>query len=372
MKHSLLVALLLGPAILVPSHAGTSVYDNETAFLADLAPDYYFEDFNTFSTGFIQGPLTLGPVNGYSYCISEANRASATDPPGSGPTSPPGPSNGLFAGPGVMSTDTDFDEMSIDFEGLNFVGEPCVVFESGGEPVTAVGGNFWLTDFNFAAIGTQAPCPSTAESCELVISASDGAATAVTLEEPPPTTFTGFTSDVPISRITLDSTVLDTWVTVDNLYVGTAAPDCDFDNNLAWNVEDIDLLVENIASGVYDGRFDRNGDMALNMLDLDACLLEAGSNNVAPNTSYIYGDADLNGVVDFLDFNRWATNRFTAVATWSKGDFNASGIIDFLDFNIWAQNRFTSIPVQGVPEPHGLALTIWSLILFWRRPVRDR
>ena len=75
----------------------------------------------------------LGPVNGFSYCISDANRLSPTEPPGSGI------GNGLFAGPGVMSTDTDFDEMSIDSEGLNFVGDPCVVFESGNAPVTAVG-----------------------------------------------------------------------------------------------------------------------------------------------------------------------------------------------------------------------------------------
>lgn len=367
MRHAILAGALLTFAMVAHGRAGTSTYDNQTAFLNDLASDFYLENFSTVANGFIQGPLTFGPVNGYGYCISEANRNTSTEPPGSFGS----PSRGLYGNSGVLSTDTDFDEMSIDFEGNNFLGDPCVVFESGGSPVTAVGGNFWLTDFGFNTI-TSASCPGGSESCDLIITAADGLSTSTTLVEPPLTTFTGFTSDVPISRIILDSTILDTWVTVDNLYVGTAAPDCDFDNNVVWDVADIDLLVEQIAGDDFDGRFDRNGDLAVDRDDLDACLLEAGSINVAPNTSYIYGDTDLNGVVDFLDFNRWAANRFTSVAAWSKGDFNASGVIDFLDFNLWAQNRFTSIPITAVPEPNGLALLVFSLILCSRQSIRAR
>jgi hypothetical protein len=79
--------------------------------------------------------------------------------------------------------------------------------------------------------------------------------------------------------------------------------------------------------------------------DRDAWLAIAGAANLPSGSPYLLGDANLNGVVDFLDFNIWAANRFTNNAAWSKGDFNASGVVDFLDFNIWAANRFQSAAV---------------------------
>ena len=56
--------------------------------------------------------------------------------------------------------------------------------------------------------------------------------------------------------------------------------------------------------------------------------------------AYLPGDADLSGVVDFLDLNIWSQNRFSNKAAFCSGDFDASGFIDFVDLNIWAANRF--------------------------------
>ncbi len=49
----------------------------------------------------------------------------------------------------------------------------------------------------------------------------------------------------------------------------------------------------------------------------------------------IAGDADMNGTVNLLDFNRLAAN-FGHSGHWSQADFNYDGTIDILDFNILA------------------------------------
>ena len=64
------------------------------------------------------------------------------------------------------------------------------------------------------------------------------------------------------------------------------------------------------------------------------------------------GDANLDGVVDGLDFIEWNTDKFTANAEWCAGDFNADGFIDGLDFIIWNDNKFmSSSDRSAVPEP---------------------
>lgn len=74
------------------------------------------------------------------------------------------------------------------------------------------------------------------------------------------------------------------------------------------------------------------------------------------------GDANLDGVVDGLDFILWNDNKFSAVAAWSHGDFSADGIVDGQDFVAWNQNKFTSSEqLSTVPEP-GLFIW-WNCIL---------
>jgi hypothetical protein len=65
-----------------------------------------------------------------------------------------------------------------------------------------------------------------------------------------------------------------------------------------------------------------------------------------------YGDADLNGSVNLLDFNRLAANFGTASgAVWSQGDFNYDGGVNLLDFNRLAGNFGLSAGADGVVDP---------------------
>ena len=51
-----------------------------------------------------------------------------------------------------------------------------------------------------------------------------------------------------------------------------------------------------------------------------------------------YGDADLNQVVNLVDFNRLAANFGSVSARWSHGDFNYNGAVNLADFNLLAAN----------------------------------
>jgi hypothetical protein len=157
----------------VDTQRDVTVYDDPDAFLGILAPGFYFEDFSAYGWGDISEVIySFGPVNGYSYlAICDGQ---------------------LYSVPGALSTNSAFDPMTIEFDGL---------------PVTAVGGDFFTTDFDGAP-----------NAFPITVTLDDG--TSVTLEYP--TVFAGFTSTVPIASITLTTPDQGTnaWVTLDNFYVG--------------------------------------------------------------------------------------------------------------------------------------------------------
>jgi fibronectin-binding autotransporter adhesin len=78
-----------------------------------------------------------------------------------------------------------------------------------------------------------------------------------------------------------------------------------------------------------------------------------------------YGDSDLSGTVNTLDFNAVAANFNTSGNIWASGDFNYDGVVNALDFNAVATNfgkaAVSSQPLGAsglgtlVPEP-GTAL----------------
>ena len=47
----------------------------------------------------------------------------------------------------------------------------------------------------------------------------------------------------------------------------------------------------------------------------------------------IYGDANLDGVVNFSDLSKVLTNYNQTGMSWSQGDFNYDGIVNFEDLN---------------------------------------
>jgi len=152
----------------------TVVYESAAGFEAAILPGYYLEDFDEFFEGQVTDP---------SYDFFEGGWAYTTSAP-----------NGLYSGPGVWSTNTAFDPLNIDFT---------------GDAVTAVGGNMWVTDISFATI------PG-----EITIELSDGTVEVIPTSDPG--NFRGFTTDVPITSmsITPSTSGANGWATLDNFYVG--------------------------------------------------------------------------------------------------------------------------------------------------------
>ena len=131
--------------------------------------------------------------------------------------------------------------------------------------------------------------------------------------------------------------------------------DYDWDGELV--VEDLDMLVEAVASGSFDLDFDLNGDAFVDYADVEQWLEIAGAANLASGNPYLVGDANLDGFVDGSDLAAWNSNKFTSVAAWSAGDFTADGTVDGFDYLIWRNNKFLSADTAGgidmVPEPAG-------------------
>jgi hypothetical protein len=69
----------------------------------------------------------------------------------------------------------------------------------------------------------------------------------------------------------------------------------------------------------------------------------------------LYGDADLNGTVNLLDFNRLSSSFGGSGKRWSQGDFDYNGSVNLLDFNRLAANfGQPSAGSQVLPRDAGL------------------
>ena len=148
-------------------------------------------------------------------------------------------------------------------------------------------------------------------------------------------------------------------------FVGTSAPDGDFNADGNWDCDDIDALVAEIVAGTNDAAFDMNGDGVVDNADIrDAgtgWLAVGGANNPAQTSggnSFLVGDANLDGAVDGADFIEWNNNKFQNVAAWCSGDFDANGAVDGADFIEWNNNKFQSADVASVPEPASAFLAV--------------
>ncbi len=117
----------------------------------------------------------------------------------------------------------------------------------------------------------------------------------------------------------------------------------DFNNDGVVDATDIDLLCGAVNAGTNDAAFDLTSDGAVTMADMDELILNT--------IGTLYGDANLDFVVDASDFNAWNENKFTSGSGWAGGDFNCDGTSDTSDFNIWNTNKFQSaaapVPTTG-------------------------
>lgn len=121
----------------------------------------------------------------------------------------------------------------------------------------------------------------------------------------------------------------------------------DFNQDGILDCTDINALTNEIATGGNQSTFDLTGDGVVNLADRDLWLQIAGSGTIG--TSYLLGDANLDGNVDGQDFLAWNGNKFSVSANWCDGDFNADGFVDGQDFIIWNNNKFMS---SGLGQSH--------------------
>jgi hypothetical protein len=152
---------------------GAGTYTNRTTFLTHVAAGFYENPFNDAVPGAIQ---SLSYTNGgWAYTVT-----ASTDQ--------------LYNDTGLISTNASADSIVVTFT---------------GSPVTAVGGNFWATDINVLPTGTV-----------VTILLSDG--TTVAFTSTGPADFRGFTTALPITRITIDALDVPNpaWSTMDNLIIG--------------------------------------------------------------------------------------------------------------------------------------------------------
>lgn len=89
------------------------------------------------------------------------------------------------------------------------------------------------------------------------------------------------------------------------------------------NVQDIDLLNTQVQAMSGDSAFDLDGDGLVNQADTDMLVGLIGTN---------YGDTNLDGSVDAIDFETLAGNFGRNVFGWSAGDYNGDGRVAFNDF----------------------------------------
>lgn len=162
-----------------PGTIGT--YSDFPSFIANLAPDYYQEYFDTILPG--QTLLWTAPgANGYGFTLSNE----AQDLP-----------LGLYNSPGIVSTDSSDGRIIVTFT---------------GNPVTAVGGNFWATDIAQQPTGTQISIQLSNGSSQTFISSG-------------PDTFRGFVTSEPITSLRIDAPPSSTnWPNLANLVVGRRNP----------------------------------------------------------------------------------------------------------------------------------------------------
>jgi hypothetical protein len=142
---------------------------------------------------------------------------------------------------------------------------------------------------------------------------------------------------------------------------------CDFNADLVCDVTDVDLMFGrgDLYVGVQlppdDSAFDINGDTLIDSQDVNQWLADAASEN-GYASSYLLGDANLDGTVNATDLNALAVNWQSDSAVWSSGDFTGEGSVNASDLNVigsnWRKSIGSAAAAHNVPEPSSLMLLL--------------
>ena len=116
-------------------------------------------------------------------------------------------------------------------------------------------------------------------------------------------------------------------------------------------------MTDRIGSTEFEVAFDLNSDGGVDELDRTFWVEDIVGTN--------FGDANLDGSVDFADFLSLVA-WFDQDNGWAGGDFDGSGLTDFTDFSILAENfgERRLADAEVVPEPSG-AIWIFGLLSLW-------
>lgn len=126
----------------------------------------------------------------------------------------------------------------------------------------------------------------------------------------------------------------------------------DFNDDYLRTTLDIDLLSIAVLESVIDTAFDLNGDGEVDEIDRSFWVEDLVGTS--------FGDANLNGEVDFADFLSLSVG-FDQSGGWEDGDFDGSGKVAFNDFLLLAQNFGESKAVAAtVPEPRA---AVWYFVM---------
>ena len=113
-----------------------------------------------------------------------------------------------------------------------------------------------------------------------------------------------------------------------------------------------------VAAGTNNATFDLNSDGAVNDLDRDEWLAQAGPLNGFAG-AFLVGDSDLDGTVAASDLNALGVSWQSDNNNWTQGNYTGGGA-NSADLNAMALNWQASVPAaaQAVPEPTGIAILV--------------
>jgi glucose/arabinose dehydrogenase len=152
----------------------------------------------------------------------------------------------------------------------------------------------------------------------------------------------------------------------------------DFNGDGVVDFLDVDLLAEAARLGSVDPLYDLDEDGSVTFFASSAGVSSDSDYLIRAIVNSEYGDANLDGYVDILDFDLFGQGWLGAGTGWLFGDFDASGgPTDIIDFDIFGQfYGFSPDPAAtAVPESKSVrlaALACFALLLvhFKRGPGR--
>lgn len=142
------------------------------------------------------------------------------------------------------------------------------------------------------------------------------------------------------ARVTREFTVLDGLIG-------------DLDRSGSLDTADIDMISDAIREGSVDLLFDRDRNGIVNSDDRTYLIKDS--------LNTYFGDANLDGVVDFPDFLA-LSEAFGDEGGWGNGDFDGDGSIAFPDFLFLSTNFGNGVEAAAVPEPSGICLAMFGIL----------